>query len=36
MTNWPSQAGVRSYFGEPGNPKAKAGIAELPYPMKIA
>lgn len=36
MTNWPSQAGVRSYFGEPGNPQATAGIAELPYPMKIA
>jgi hypothetical protein len=26
---------VRSYFGEPGNTPATAGIAELPYPMKM-
>jgi hypothetical protein len=36
MTDWPSQAGVRSYFGEPGSPQATAGIVELAYPMKIA
>lgn len=34
--NWPTQAGVRSYFGEPGSPQATAGMVDLPYPMKIA
>jgi hypothetical protein len=36
MTDWPTQAGVRSYFGEPGSPAATAGIVELAYPMRIA
>lgn len=36
MTDWPTQAGVRSYFGEPGSPQATAGMADLAYPMKIA
>lgn len=39
MTNpkdrWPSQAKVPQFFGEPGNPKCTAGIAEV-YPMRIA
>lgn len=34
--NWPTQAGVRSYFGEPGSPQATAGMVDLAYPMKIA
>lgn len=34
--NWPTQAGVRSYFGEPGSPQATAGMVDLAFPMKIA
>lgn len=36
MTTWPNQAGVRAFYGEPGNPQCTAGMAELAYPMKIA
>ena len=35
-TKWPSQSGVRQFFGEPGNPKCTAGKAVLPIPFKIA
>lgn len=39
MTNpkdrWPSQAKVSQFFGEPGNPKCTAGVAEV-YPMRVA
>ncbi|QPB18736.1 M15 family metallopeptidase [Rhizobium sp. 007] len=36
MTEWPTQSGVRSFFGEPGSPQATAGMVDLAYPMKIA
>lgn len=39
MTNanaWPTQADVRKFYGEPGNPQCTAGIAEIPFPMRIA
>lgn len=36
MTEWPTQANVRAFYGEPGNPQATAGMVDLPYPMKIA
>lgn len=32
---WPTQAKVREFFGEPGNPKCTAGMADV-YPMRIA
>lgn len=35
-TKWPRQSDVRRVFGEPGNPDCTAGIAELPFPMRIA
>lgn len=36
MATWPTQANVRSVFGEPGSPAATAGIVNLPYQMVIA
>jgi hypothetical protein len=33
---WPTQAGVRQFYGEPGNPDCTAGMVELAYPMRIA
>ncbi len=36
VTAWPRQANVRAFYGEPGNPACTAGIAEMPYPMRIA
>lgn len=35
-TAWPRQADVRAFYGEPGNPACTAGIADLPFPMRIA
>ena len=32
---WPNQAQVRSFYGEPGNPKCTAGMADV-YPMRVA
>jgi hypothetical protein len=33
---WPRQADVRAFFGEPGSPQCTAGMADLAYPMRIA
>jgi len=33
---WPSQAQVRRFYGEAGNPSCTAGMAKLAYPMKVA
>jgi hypothetical protein len=33
---WPTQAGVRQFYGEPGSPACTAGLVELAYPMRIA
>lgn len=35
-TKWPSQSGVRQFFGEPGSSKCTAGKVQLPIPFKIA
>lgn len=32
----PTQAQVRAFYGEPGNPDCTAGMVDLAYPMKIA
>lgn len=38
MTNeqWPTQANVRAFYGDPGNPQCTAGMVDLPYRMRIA
>lgn len=36
MTTWPTQAGVRQFYGEPGSPECTAGMCDLAYPMRIA
>lgn len=33
---WPTQANLRAFFGEPGSQLATAGLVDLAYPMKIA
>lgn len=33
---WPTQAGVRAFYGEPGNPQCTAGKCILPIPFRIA
>ncbi|GAA2888243.1 hypothetical protein GGQ99_004814 [Aminobacter niigataensis] len=33
---WPTQADVRKFYGEPGNPQCTAGMVDLAYPMRIA
>lgn len=33
---WPTQANVRSFFGEPGGPQCTAGMVDLPFRMRIA
>ena len=33
---WPTQAIVRAFYGDPGNPQCTAGMVDLAYPMKIA
>lgn len=35
-TQWPTQAEVRSFFGEPGGAQCTAGLADLPFKMRIA
>lgn len=35
QNRWPTQAKVREFYGEPGNPKCTAGMADV-YPMRIA
>jgi hypothetical protein len=36
MSNWPTQAGVRAFYGEPGNAQCTAALVNLPYRMRIA
>lgn len=33
---WPTQANVRAFYGEPGGPACTAGMVDLPYRMRIA
>ncbi|MBB3772011.1 hypothetical protein FHS55_002620 [Angulomicrobium tetraedrale] len=33
---WPTQAGVRQFYGEPGSPACTTGMVDLAYPMRIA
>lgn len=35
-TEWPTQAEVRKFFGEPGSPACTSGKVDLPFPMYIA